>query len=164
MVKAIKKEKKKKKKKKKEKIKKPPKKQKRTRDSLIQRRTLNVPEIQQLVTDNERGGLPQNTDNMTEDQLLQYYSYMLEGYSPIDNNAQRRGASAAREAIDLARERRRNNPIPKPKSKKMRRDPTPSSGESFDGKLSFPGGRRKSKRRRKKKRRRTIKKKRKKKH
>jgi len=137
---------------------------KRTRHGFIQRRTLNVPEIQKLVRDNDRGGRSQNTDNMTEDKLLQHISGILEGYSPIDNNAQRRGASAAREAIDLARERRRNNPIPKPKSKKMRRDPTPSSGESFDGKLSFPGGRRKSKRRRKKKRRRTIKKKRKKKH
>ena len=155
MVKAIKKE----KKKKKEKIKKPLKKQKRTRHSLIQRRTLNVPEIQKLVTENERGGRSQNTDNMTEDQLLQYYSNMLEGYSPIGYNSPKPDWAAGSAAKNLARQRRHNNPIPNPKSKNM---VTPSSRASFDRRLSF-GGRRKSKRRRKKKRRRTIKK-RKKKH
>ena len=110
-----------------------------------------------MVTDNERGGRSQNTDNMTADQLLKYYSNILEGYSPIGNNAQRRGASVAREAIDLARQPPRNNPETKPEPKKM---VTPS-GASFKRTLSFDGGR-KSKRRRKKKRRRTIKKKRKK--
>ena len=57
-------------------------------------------------------------------------------------------------AIKLALNRRHDNPIPKPKSKKM---VTPS-GASIKRTLSFGGGR-KSKRRRKKKRRRTIKKK-----
>tara|TARA_B000000475_G_C15999793_1_gene448470 strand:- start:451 stop:924 length:474 start_codon:yes stop_codon:yes gene_type:complete len=152
MVKAIKKEKKKKKKN----IKKPRKKQKRTRHSLIQRRTLNVPEIQNLVTDNERGGRSQNTDNMTADQLLKYYSNILEGYSPIGNNAQTNFAPVP-EAVKLALDRRHDNPETKPESKKM---VTPSVG-SFKRRLSL-GGRRKSKRRRKKKRRRTIKKKRKK--
>jgi len=150
---------KKKKKEKQPKKKRQPPEVKRTRHGLIQRRTLNEPKIQNLVTDNERGGRSQNTDNMTEDQLLQHYSNMLKNYSPMDNNAQRRGASAAREAIDLARQRRRNNPETKPEPKKM---VTPS-GASFKRTLSFDGGR-KSKRRRKKKRRRTIKKKRKKKH
>ncbi len=131
---------------------------KRTRHSLIQRRTLNVPEIQNLVTDNERGGWSQNTDNMTEDQLLQHLGDMLKNYSPMGNNA-RTDFVPGSAAIDLARQRRGNNPKPKPKSKKMG---TPS-GASFDRRLSF-GGRRKSKRRRKKKRRRTIRKKRKKKN
>lgn len=150
----------KKKKGKKEKIKKPRKRQKRTRHRFIQTRTLNVPEIQKLVTENERGARSQNTDKMTADELLQHYAEILKGHSPpMGNNAQRRGASAGREAIDLARQRRRNNPETKPQPKKM---VTPS-GASFKRTLSFDGGR-KSKRRRKKKRRRTIKKKRKKKH
>tara|TARA_B100000902_G_C27310877_1_gene918317 strand:- start:91 stop:561 length:471 start_codon:yes stop_codon:yes gene_type:complete len=130
---------------------------KRTRHGFIQRRTLNVPEIQNLVTDNERGGRSQNTDNMTEDKLLQHISGILEGYSPIGYNSPEPNFAPGSEAIKLARQRRGNNPKPKPKSKKMG---TPS-GASFDRRLSF-GGRRKSKRRRKKKRRRTIKKKRKK--
>lgn len=150
----------KKKKGKKEKIKK----QKRTRHSLIKRRTLNVPEIQKLVTENERGARSQNTDKMTADELLQHYAEILKGHSPpMGNNAQT-NFSQGSAAIDLAQQRRDNNPETNPKSKKMRRDPTPSSGASFKRRLSFPGGRRKSKRRRKKKRRRTIKKKRKKKH
>jgi len=80
----------------------------------------------------------------------------------MGNNAQTNFALGSA-AIDLAQQRRDNNPETKPKSKKMRRDPTPSSGARFKRTLSFDGGR-KSKRRRKKKRRRTIKKKRKKKH
>ena len=132
---------------------------KRTRHSLIQRRTLNVPEIQNLVTDNERGGWSQNTDNMTEDQLLQHYSKMLDVESPFGYNSPQVQDQPGSAAKNLARQRRLTKPQPQPKSKKMG---TPS-GASFDRRLSF-GGRRKSKRRRKKKRRRTIRKKRKKKN
>mgnify|MGYP001258384946 CR=1 FL=1 len=132
---------------------------KRTRHSLIQRRTLNVPEIQNLVTDNGRGGRSQNTDNMTEDKLLQHYSKMLDVESPFGYNSPQVQDQPGSAAKNLARQRRLTKPQPQPKSKKMG---TPS-GASFDRRLSF-GGRRKSKRRRKKKRRRTIRKKRKKKN
>ena len=141
------------KKKKKENIK-TRKKQKRTRHSLIQRHTLNDPPIQNLVSDNDRGGRSQNIDNMTEDKLLQYYSNILEGYSPIGYNSPEPDFAPGSAAIKLARQRRGNNPKPNPKSKKMG---TPS-GASIDRRLSF-GGRRKSKRRRKKRRKRKRKKK-----
>ena len=141
--------------KKKKKKKQPKKKRQRTRHGLIQRHTLNEPKIQNLVTDNERGGRSQNTDNMTEDQLLKYYSNILEGYSPIDYNSPKPRQPGS-EAVKLARQRRHNNPKPKPINLIVT---TPS--DNIREKLSFDGGR-KSKRRRKKKRRRTIKKKRKK--
>lgn len=132
-----------------------PPKVKRTRH----RRNLNVPEIQNLVTDNERGPRSSITDKMTPDELLRHYADILKGHSPpIGNNAQPNFAPGS-EAIKLARQRRGNNPKSKPNPKKM---VTPS-GASIDRRLSF-GGRRKSKRRRKKKRRRTIRKKRKKKN
>ena len=138
----------------KKKIKKPPKKQKRTRHSLIQKRTLNVPEIQKLVTENYRGPRSQNTDNMTEDQLLQHYSKMLDVESPFGYNSPQVQDQPGSAAKNLARQRRLTKPQPQPKSKKMG---TPS-GASFDRRLSF-GGRRKSKRRRKKSRKRKRKKK-----
>ena len=137
------------------------KKEKRTRHRLFQATRVNEPAIRNLVTGNERGARSQFTDSMTADDLLKHYAEILKGYSPpMGNNAQTNFALGSA-AIDLAQQRRDNNPETKPKSKKMRRDPTPSSGARFKRTLSFDGGR-KSKRRRKKKRRRTIKKKRKK--
>ena len=134
------------------------KKAKQSKKKSKKKRTLNVPEIQKLVTDNERGGRSQNTDNMTEDKLLQHISGILEGYSPIGYNSPEPNFAPGSAAIDLARQRRRNNPKTKPEPINL--IVTPPS-DNIREKLSFDGGR-KSKRRRKKKRRRTIKKKRKK--
>ena len=128
-------------------------KKKSSRHNLIGRRIYMPPEIKILVSDNERGPRSQFTDSMTADDLLQHYDKILKGYSPMGNNAQPKFAPGLA-AIDLARERRHDNPIPKPKPINM--IVTPPS-DNIRKKLSFDGGR-KSKRRRKKKRRRTIKK------
>jgi len=130
---------------------------KRSRHKIIGRRIYMPPEIKILVSDNERGPRSQFTDSMTADDLLQHYDEILKGYSPMGNNPQPKFAQGLA-AIGLARERRHDNPIPKPKPINM--IVTPPS-DNIRKKLSFDGGR-KSKRRRKKKRRRTIKKKKKK--
>jgi hypothetical protein len=142
--------------KKKRKVKQP--KKKRTRHGFVKATGINEPAIRNLVTGNERGARSQFTDSMTADDLLKHNAEILKGYSPpMGNNPQPKFAQGLA-AIDLARQRRRNNPIPKPKPINM--IVTPPS-DHIRKKLSFDGGR-KSKRRRKKKRRRTIKKKRKK--
>lgn len=133
------------------------KKEKRTRHRLFQATRVNEPAIRNLVTGNERGARSQFTDSMTADDLLKHYAEILKGYSPPMGNNPNPNFAPGSAAIKLALNRRHDNPIPKPKSKKM---VTPSE-ESITRTLSFGGGR-KSKRRRKKKRRRTIKKKRKK--
>ena len=141
--------------KKKRKVKQP--KKKRTRHGFVKATGINEPAIRNLVTGNERGARSQFTDSMTADDLLKHYAEILKGYSPPMGNNPNPNFAPGSAAIKLALNRRHDNPIPKPKSKKM---VTPS-GASIKRTLSFDGGR-KSKRRRKKKRRRTIKKKRKK--
>jgi len=136
-----------------------PPKVKRTRHGVVKATGINEPAIRNLVTGNERGARSQFTDSMTADDLLKHNAEILKGYSPPMGNNPQPNFAPGSAAIDLARQRRRNNPETNPESKKM---VTPS-GASFKRRLSFDGGR-KSKRRRKKKRRRTIKKKRKKKH